>query len=82
MINLPRSTPKWVWKRVYRQYRICRRELHAANTDAQLYGSGMLRIHRDGIFERIRPSKIRIDSELRGVRVYRWMALPNPAWAI
>ena len=45
--DIPRSTPRQVWKSIYRQYRIVRRESNKAFLDMVIYGSGAVRTASD-----------------------------------
>lgn len=49
--DLPRSTPKGLWKLLWRGYRASVRETLKAVEDALFYGRGAVRIGADGIAE-------------------------------
>lgn len=48
MLEMPRTTPKAVWKYYYRQYRIIIREARKTVSSAVVYGSGALYVGDDG----------------------------------
>lgn len=47
-VDLPRNTPKALWKYFYRQARIVNRESTKAAVDLMLYGKGVVKVSPEG----------------------------------
>lgn len=46
--GLPRSMPRWLWKKTYRSARVILRESEKATTDVMLFGTGVIFRPDDG----------------------------------
>ena len=57
-LDLPRSTPRWLYKAVFRYARVVRREYGLAYSDMLICGTGFVKVTSDGNVRRVPYSEV------------------------